>query len=78
MSADIFSSLKKTSTSQFQNFFRSFKMKTNLILIRHGFSIANEANVFAGFYDIDLTPTGLRQAEHCAAYLRNEHIDAVY
>ena len=52
-------------------------MKTNLILIRHGFSIANEANVFAGFYDIDLTPTGVRQAERCAAFLRNEPIDAV-
>lgn len=53
-------------------------MKTNLILIRHGFSTANEADVFAGFYDAELTPMGLRQAEKCAAVLKNERIDAVY
>jgi len=53
-------------------------MKTNLILIRHGYSTANEADVFAGFYDAGLTAAGVRQAEKCAAALKEEHIDAVY
>ncbi len=53
-------------------------MKTNLILIRHGYSTANEADVFAGFYDAELTATGMRQAEKCADALKDEHIDAVY
>ena len=53
-------------------------MKTNLILIRHGYSTANEADVFAGFYDAELTAKGMRQAEKCAAALKDEYIDAVY
>lgn len=53
-------------------------MKTNLILIRHGFSTANHSKVFAGHYDIELTPTGVRQAEKCAAALKTEPIAAVY
>lgn len=53
-------------------------MKTRFIMVRHGFSVANDKKCFAGNSDFDLTELGLRQAEKCAEALKNEKIDAVY
>ena len=52
---------------------------TRLILIRHGQSEANELNVFAGNYDIELTELGCNQAECTAKYIaENYKVDKVY
>ena len=52
---------------------------TRIIIIRHGQSIANAQDLFAGHSDFDLTDFGKKQA-HCAAlYLKErEKIDAIY
>ena len=52
--------------------------KTTLIIIRHGFSEANEQNVFAGSYNIHLTETGKKQAQLTAEYLADTPIDKIY
>lgn len=52
---------------------------TRLILVRHGQSIANEKNLFAGHSDFDLTELGHRQARAVANYLfQTEKIDVIY
>lgn len=52
---------------------------TRLILIRHGQSLANERNLFAGHSDFDLSELGHTQAALAADYLADrEHIDAIY
>ena len=51
---------------------------TKFIMIRHGFSVANNEKKFAGHSDFPLTDIGKAQAEKCAEALKNEHIDAIY
>ncbi len=52
---------------------------TRLILIRHGFSMANAQNRFAGHSDFPLSEIGHEQARLAADYLfANEHIDKIY
>lgn len=52
---------------------------TQLIMIRHGESVANEQKRFAGHSDFDLTDLGRRQAELAAQYIHdNFKVDAVY
>ena len=52
---------------------------TRLILVRHGQSLANAENVFAGHSDFDLSELGHRQAALAADYLaQRERIDAIY
>lgn len=53
-------------------------MKTRFIMIRHGFSVANDVRRFAGNFDVELTETGKKQAKLCAEALKNEKIDAIY
>jgi len=53
-------------------------MKTRFIMIRHGFSVANDMRRFAGNFDVDLTETGKKQAKLCAEALKKEKIDAIY
>ncbi len=54
-------------------------MKTRLIMVRHGQSLANAENRFAGHSDFDLSELGHRQAELAAEYLLGkEKIDAIY
>lgn len=53
-------------------------MKTKFIMIRHGFSVANNEQRFAGHSDFPLTDLGKQQAERCAEALKNEHIDVIY
>lgn len=53
-------------------------MKTKFIIIRHGFSEANDRQLFAGHAEFPLTEIGKKQAERCAKALRNEKIDAIY
>lgn len=53
-------------------------MKTRFIMIRHGFSVANDVRRFAGNFDVDLTEIGKKQAMLCAAALKNEKIDVIY
>ena len=52
---------------------------TTLLVIRHGQSVANLEDKFAGFSDFDLTDLGRKQAELAAAYIKEHYkVDAVY
>ena len=52
---------------------------TQLLVIRHGESVANKEDKFAGFSDFDLTERGRKQAELAAEYIKkNFKVDAVY
>ncbi|MBO5882807.1 MAG: histidine phosphatase family protein [Clostridia bacterium] len=52
---------------------------TKLILVRHGQSIANAENKFAGHSDFDLSPLGKTQAELTGEYIvKREKIDKIY
>ena len=53
-------------------------MKTKFIMIRHGFSVANNEKRFAGHSDFPLTDLGKIQAERCAEALKDEKIDVIY
>lgn len=53
-------------------------MKTTLIFVRHGESLANLQNLFAGHYDIPLTDLGHLQAERTAQYLDRYTFDHIY
>lgn len=52
---------------------------TRMIFVRHGYSVANEQERFAGHSDFPLAAIGLEQAERVADYiLKNEKIDKIY
>ena len=52
---------------------------TRLIFIRHGQSVANHEDRFAGHSDFDLTDLGRKQAELAADYVKNNfEVDAIY
>lgn len=52
---------------------------TQLILVRHGQSLANAKKIFAGHSDFDLSELGHTQARLAAEYLAtHEKIDAIY
>lgn len=54
-------------------------MKTTVIMIRHGQSVANAEDRFAGHSDFDLTELGKKQAELAASYhFGKTQIDAIY
>ena len=52
---------------------------TTILVIRHGESVANQEDKFAGFSDFDLSELGHKQADLTAKYIK-EHfkVDAVY
>ena len=49
-----------------------------VILVRHGQTAWNIAEVFRGQIDIELDTTGLKQAELLAEYLNHRNLEAVY
>ena len=49
-----------------------------LVLVRHGESTANLANVFTGWLDVALTPKGDEEAHLVAEKLRGYHFDVAY
>ena len=51
---------------------------TNIYLIRHGESKANEINVFLGHGDLDLTQKGYLQAQKTADFLKDIPADVIY
>lgn len=51
---------------------------TTLYIVRHGESMANQDNCFAGQRDVALTELGLRQAECTARFLQEIPLAAVY
>ncbi len=53
-------------------------MKTRILLLRHGQSVANVEKFFAGQTNIPLTPIGVRQAELAAESLKDLHIDKIF
>ena len=53
-------------------------MKTKIILVRHGFSTANERNEYAGNKDYPLSAIGQQQAQLCGRHFEGIHIDALY
>lgn len=50
----------------------------HVYLIRHGQTTANAEHIFAGVLDVDLTPTGIEQAEDARDKLKSIEFDAVY
>ena len=52
--------------------------KTTLIFVRHGYSEANEKNIFAGITDVPLAETGKQQAVLTAKFLSQYAIDVLY
>lgn len=46
--------------------------QAKLVLMRHGQSLGNEANLFTGWYDLDLSPTGHEEARRAGRMMR-EH-----
>lgn len=53
-------------------------MKTKIIMIRHGFSVANDKKIYAGSKDYPLSKLGLKQAEACGKWFANKKVDAIY
>ena len=51
---------------------------TEIILVRHGETEWNVAEIFRGRIDIELNETGIRQAELLAEYLSKIRINAIY
>jgi len=51
---------------------------TEIILVRHGETEWNVAEIFRGRIDIDLNEMGIKQARLLAEYLSNVKIDAIY
>ncbi len=51
---------------------------TDIILVRHGETEWNVAEIFRGRIDIELNETGIKQAELLAEYLSDLKIDAIY
>ncbi len=52
---------------------------TRLLFIRHGQSTANLDNIFAGHYNVPLSPLGKKQAHAAAEYIAGHyHVDAIY
>ncbi len=51
---------------------------TEVILVRHGETEWNVAEIFRGRIDIELNETGIKQAELLAEYLGDLKIDAIY
>ena len=50
-----------------------------LLLVRHGYSLANKENFFAGQKDIPLCDLGFKQAERVCDYIKsNFKVDAIY
>ena len=53
-------------------------MKTEILIVRHAKSIANDNGMFGGITDYDLSEEGLKQAEELAVRLKDTHIDKIY
>lgn len=53
-------------------------MRTVLIAVRHGYSITNFTNTFAGSLDAPLNEQGIKQAELSGEYLKKYKIDKIY
>ena len=53
-------------------------MSTKIMLVRHGFSVANEKNIYAGIKDCPLSELGLKQAELCGKFFEKSNISAIY
>lgn len=53
-------------------------MSTKIIMVRHGFSIANEERKFAGHWNIDLTELGKLQAQKAGDYFKAHPVEAIY
>lgn len=53
-------------------------MATTIFLVRHGYSKANEKNLFLGHGDMDLTEKGKLQAEVASEYLSTLKPDVIY
>ena len=53
-------------------------MKTTIVLIRHGETKTNKANILCGHTDVDLSEKGYAQAERGAEYLKKFKFDKIY
>ena len=51
---------------------------TEIYLVRHGYSKANELDIFLGQKNVDLTEKGRIQAEKVSEYLKNYDITKIY
>lgn len=53
-------------------------MTTKIIMVRHGFSEANDKSVYAGSMDYPLSELGLKQAQLCGKEFEQSDISALY
>ena len=51
---------------------------TEIVIIRHGESMANKDRILIGQTDYDLSDRGREQADATAEFLKDEHFDAIY
>lgn len=50
-------------------------MKKRIVLLRHGESLWNKENRFTGWYDVDLTERGIKEAINAGLSLKNEKFE---
>lgn len=53
-------------------------MSSTLVLLRHGQSVYNQQNLFTGWLDVGLSPTGEEEARRARDALRGYQFDAVF
>lgn len=53
-------------------------MKTLIYVIRHGYTESNDRDYFSGQIDVNLAAEGRVQAEKCAEFFKDIHLDAIY
>ncbi len=51
---------------------------TKIYIVRHGYSVANDELIFAGFLDSELNETGLKQAQTLKEFFKDKKVDKVY
>ena len=59
------------SFNQQDNFIENYKKIYKLVIIRHGQSSFNQENLFTGWTDVDLTKTGIKEANIAGEILKN-------
>ncbi len=53
-------------------------LQTQIYLVRHGQSVGNLNRAILGHTDLDLTELGVEQAQKCARFLKETHVDAIF
>lgn len=60
------------------SFDKNFKHMSKLVIVRHGQSEWNKANIFTGWVDVGLTDEGIAEAKKAGKLLRDYRFDEAY